>query len=418
MTIDPAASAAKLLERHRAGHSASAHDNLVVVTASAVAERARPGFCRSIARRWFGTTDAVLAAAGGALGGDGDRTLTEEAIASVPAIDRVRMLEASEDVLARIDPAWAWQFLEPAARAHPSLGLSTAGYAELRGIPGAFDGGRSSTTLFAEQLAADRVARAGLRGDLRGRDDPALRPLQSAAPGRTLGATAVPCYLAAASATDPVWGLAVFRSIEQAHWSAAMYDALPIVVSRALDADQEVALRAGLDARAGDLGEDRWLDALHGIGALRDGEALDRAVRLAAQTTTDGAAGEELGDAGFIFHVFARARRPDLVVEWALRWQIRLPILVAHLLPLWADLSSLASAAALDGFADQADDSWPGRRTGAFGWWLDAGSTPMDRVAAARDVLAAASAAPWTAAPGSFADIVGARPTGLPVSSR
>jgi hypothetical protein len=411
MTIDPAASAATLLERHRAVHPASAHDNLVVVTASAVAEIARPGFGQEIAHRWLGTTDGVLAAAGVALGGGDGRALTAEAIASVPSLDRVRMLEASEDFLACIDPAWAWQFLAPVASAHPSLGLSTAGYAELRGIRGAFDGGRSSATLFAEQLAADRVARAGLRGDLRGRGDPALRPLQGAEPGRTLRATAVPCYLAAASATDPVWGLDVFRSIERAHWSAAMYEALPLVVSRALGAGQEAALRAGLDARAGDLGEDRWLDALHDAGVLRDGEALDRAVQLAEQTATDGVAGEELGDAGFVFHILARARRHDLIVEWAVRWQIRLPILVAHLLPRWADLSSLASAGALDVFADQPDDSWPGHRTHAFGWWLDAGTTPMERVAAARDVLAVASAAPWTAAPGSFIDIVGARST-------
>src|SRR5262249_15364447 len=67
----------------------------------------------------------------------------------------------------------------------------------------------------------------------------------------------------------------------------------------------------------------------------------------------------------------------------------------------------LVESRALDAFAVD-DSAWPEKYRYRFGWWLDAEPTPRARLEAAYDVLAVASAVPWSATPGTFLDIIGA----------
>ena len=113
--------------------------SLVIAAASATLEAVEPGAGQRAA---LGIADPGLAftvaTAAEAQAPVPDRGLLQRMGAIVPIIIRADVLATTECLLARIDPAWAWSFIEEligpeAVNVHGSIGLDIAAKADGRG---------------------------------------------------------------------------------------------------------------------------------------------------------------------------------------------------------------------------------------------------------------------------------------------
>lgn len=326
--------------------------------------------------------------------------------------ERRTVLASTERFLARIDPVWAWSCIETllgveAAATHGSLGLDIAAQLDTSGDlhwqwPSTW---LKANSPFLRQLRADAVARAATHGHLTSKNAPELALLSQRSPETELLSFEAASYLVAAAAIEPQWALEMAGGVLRIYPPEDILDALMLLGQAAARRGRAAALLQRMDQATFIAEQAHWTLVAASAGVL-NGQALTQHVAHLAPRVLDELDPERELIAGLpLLMALTYDGSLDLLTELALTWHVPAPLLVQRLFheqlthPL-PDLSQLLQA-----LLALPEDEWNATYSYDAGWWLAAGETIEERLAACRDVLALQKALPWQVQPGSLADV-------------
>ncbi len=397
------------------GASFDAASALLLAAAGALAERESAGSMTAFVAGSLDPGVALMVAAGAQTQrAEADQGLLTEIAHDVPPRDRLAVLAAAESLLARIDPAWAWQLItglvSPAVALDHGIGLVVAAHWELS-LGSEWQAGVPLPELLQRQLAADRTGRAAVAGTITDTGDERLAELHRPLPARALPGAQARVLLAAAAAIDPEWALSLAGGMLRSHLPVELSDAFGLVARAAVRAGLSVQVEA-MAQRDGFVAEQAtWLAAAAAAGAVGLGGVSELARVLADRVDDELEPGRELIGGLPLLEALCAVGATDLLGELAVRWCVPPPLLVTRLfvtdaLPrdsgLVEDLHPV-----LDDLLARPEEQWSHLYHFRFGWWVAAGDTAAARSETLRDVLRVSGAHPLRPLPGDLADLLG-----------
>jgi hypothetical protein len=368
----------------------------------------------------FGPGDALLLAAASALAGkDDDGPMTDPAralvaacglrgaspdhldllTAAVPPLARPTLLADLEPLLARIDPAWAWELIrrlldDEETLRHGTLGLGVAARlgdeAEARTL---LASKVARNGHFARQLAADASARR--REDVFARlEEGTLGPVHMLLPSECRS------YLVAAALVNPKRALGLADAMLETVPPQGLAPALLLLTQTAAREGLGGAVRERARREDFITLQATWTESAAAAGAL-SGRALVEHVReLAPRVADELDPGRELLAGLPLVMALAHGGAAEALSEQAVEWRLPPPLLADQAFQAGLRLP----ASVLDPLLAVPEQDWSGLFPWDYGWWRDTATKDTDRRLACEDVLQVAANLPWRPLPGSLAD--------------
>lgn len=406
----PVTSAARLLECAR-GVGFNRNDAMIFAVAGDILESSQPGQSFEAARRmWDPALAFLIATAGEARALAGRRGELARLASAVPPDRRVEVLGVAEGLLAQVDPVWAWSLMQQMVDgvALPSLGLGLviAAYADRAGLTNLPPAQDQLPDFYRHQFVADQVARLAVRGEIRGRQDPAFSRLQETSSGWSLLPSEAVSYLVAAAAVDAKWALEIADSMLQVYPSDRLAPALTLLAAAAVSSTigQQVINRVN---RPGFIAvQANWTLAAAAVEALTGPDLLATFRELAPRVQDELDPGREFVAGLPLMLSLAYSEQIDDFLQYAVDWNIPPEVLSKQIFFLRAvrGADRLRESTALQGYILARE--WTQALSFQTGGWPNhlASCAPKQII---QDILSLTVGLSWHVLPGELADLVG-----------